>query len=264
MYNWLSTGSQKLTIQSKKWKVSLPSTHPTFVSLNFKVMKKIAILGTGNVGQAFAKRLADLKYTVTIGTRSVEKSLANTTKDVYGTPTISEFLSANPSIQLKTFADATQDADLVILGTKGDGSEAALAATGKNINGKTILDLSNPLDFSNGFPPTLFLSNTSSLGETLQAKFPEAKFVKSLNTMFNGVMLNPRQLSEDSTVFMSGNFTEAKEEVKSLLKQFGWKETEIFDLGDITTARGTESLLPIWLRIFAATQNGVFNFKIAK
>ncbi|MGL4631800.1 MAG: NADPH-dependent F420 reductase [Leadbetterella sp.] len=227
-------------------------------------MKNIAILGTGNVGQAFAKRLADLGYNVSVGTRNVENSLANTTKDMYGTPTVSEFIASNPSVQLKTFADATADADFVILGTKGDGAEAALAATNGHINGKTILDLSNPLDFSKGFPPTLFMSNDTSLGEYLQGKFPEAKFVKSLNTMFNGVMLNPRLLSEDSTVFMSGNFADAKEEVKTLLNQFGWKESEIFDLGDITTSRGTESLLPIWLRIFGATQNGVFNFKIAK
>ena len=116
---------------------------------------------------------------------------------------------------------------------------------------------------SNSRLPTLFASNDTSLGEQLQAAFPTAHFVKSLNTMFNGLMVNPRSLGEDSTVFMSGNDAGAKETVSGILKEFGWKDSEILDLGDITTVRGTESLLPVWLRVWSATQNGFFNFKIA-
>lgn len=223
---------------------------------------KIAILGTGNVGQAFATRLTGLNHTVAIGTRDVAKTMANKEKDRYGTPLMSEFLEANKSVTLATFDKAAADADLIILVTRGDGAESALTAAGKHIDGKIVLDITNPLDFSGDGYPSLFLSNTTSLGETLQAKFPNAKIVKSLNTMYNGVMLNPRMLSEDSTVFISGNDAAAKDEVKALLKSFGWKDSEILDLGDITTARGTEMLLPIWLRIWGATQNGAFNFKI--
>jgi 8-hydroxy-5-deazaflavin:NADPH oxidoreductase len=81
--------------------------------------------------------------------------------------------------------------------------------------------------------------------------------------MYAGLMINPRALGEDSTVFVSGNDADAKTAVKGILASFGWKDSEILDLGDITTARGTESLLPVWLRIFGATQNGFFNFKVA-
>ncbi len=81
--------------------------------------------------------------------------------------------------------------------------------------------------------------------------------------MYNGLMVNPRSLGEDSTVFVSGNDAAAKATVIGILKEFGWKDSEILDLGDITTARGTESLLPVWLRVYSATKNGFFNFKVA-
>lgn len=223
---------------------------------------KIAVFGTGSVGQALANRLAGLSHSVTMGTRNVENSLARDTKDFYGTPTVSEFLAANPSITLETYADAALGADIIVLGTKGDGAQEALASAG-NIEGKIVLDITNPLDFSKGFPPTLFLSNDTSLGEVLQAAFPKTHIVKSLNTMYNGLMVNPRALGEDSTVFVSGNDAAAKATVVGILKAFGWKDTEILDLGDITTARGTEGILPVWLRIFGATNNGFFNFKVA-
>jgi 8-hydroxy-5-deazaflavin:NADPH oxidoreductase len=223
---------------------------------------KIAVFGTGSVGQALANRLAGLSHSVTMGTRNVANSLAKDTKDFYGTPTVAEFLQANPTVSLKTYAEAANGAEVIVLGTRGDGAQEALASAG-NIEGKIVLDITNPLDFSKGFPPTLFLSNDTSLGEVLQAAFPKTHIVKSLNTMFNGLMVNPRALGEDSTVFVSGNDAGAKATVVSILKEFGWKDTEILDLGDITTARGTEGILPVWLRIFGATNNGFFNFKVA-
>jgi 8-hydroxy-5-deazaflavin:NADPH oxidoreductase len=223
---------------------------------------KIAVFGTGSVGQALAARLAGLSHHVTMGTRNIENSLAKETKDAYGTPTVSEFLIAQPTITLHIYADAAKDAQLIVLATKGDGAQEALASAG-NLDGKIVLDITNPLDFSKGFPPTLFLSNDTSLGEVLQESFPKTHIVKSLNTMYNGLMVNPRALGEDSTVFVSGNDADAKAVVTSILKEFGWKDTEILDLGDITTARGTEGILPIWLRIFGATKTGFFNFKVA-
>jgi 8-hydroxy-5-deazaflavin:NADPH oxidoreductase len=223
---------------------------------------KIAVFGTGSVGQALATRLSGLSHNVVMGTRNVADSMAKDTKDFYGTPTVTEFIAANPSIALKTFVEAALGAEVIVLATKGDGAQAALEAAG-DIEGKIVLDISNPLDFSKGFPPTLFVSNDNSLGEVLQNAFPKTHIVKSLNTMFNGLMVNPRALGEDSTVFVSGNDADAKATVVAILKEFGWKDTEILDLGDITTARGTESMLPIWLRVFGATQNGFFNFKVA-
>jgi 8-hydroxy-5-deazaflavin:NADPH oxidoreductase len=215
---------------------------------------KIAIFGTGSVGQALASRLAGLSHEVSMGTRNIESTIEG--------GKVNEFLTNNASVTLKTFAEAAQGAEMIVLATLGTAAQSALEAAG-DISGKVVLDISNPLDFSKGFPPTLFLSNDTSLGEVLQAKFPTAYIVKSLNTMYSGLMINPRALGEDSTVFVSGNDADAKTAVKEILASFGWKESEILDLGDITTARGTESLLPVWLRIFGATQNGFFNFKVA-
>ncbi|MDO8366192.1 MAG: NAD(P)-binding domain-containing protein [Saprospiraceae bacterium] len=222
----------------------------------------IAIFGTGSVGQALANRLAELSHQVVIGTRNVENALAKTAPDGMGTPPVGVFLKSHPSISLRTFADAAKDASVIVLATLGLGAKDALSAAG-SLDGKIILDLTNPLDFSTGGLPTLFASNDTSLGEQLQAAFPKAHFVKSLNTMYNGLMVNPRALGEDSTVFVSGNDAAAKATVTGILKEFGWKDSEILDLGDITTARGTESLLLVWLRVYSATKNGFFNFKVA-
>ena len=143
-------------------------------------------------------------------------------------------------------------------------SIAALEAAGRdNLAGKVLLDIANPLDFSQGFPPSLFVSNTDSLGEQIQAAFPELKVVKSLNTMNAFLMVDPRQLADgDHTVFVSGNDAEAKKTVTGLLESFG--HTDVIDLGDISTARGTEMLLPIWMRLYGALNNPMFNFKIVR
>lgn len=107
------------------------------------------------------------------------------------------------------------------------------------------------------------LSNTNSLGEEIQKTFPTTKVVKTLNTMWCGVMVNPAMINDgDHTNYICGNDAEAKAKVISLLKQFGRNEKNILDLGDISAARGTEAVLPVWLRIWGATKKGAFNFKI--
>jgi 8-hydroxy-5-deazaflavin:NADPH oxidoreductase len=153
---------------------------------------------------------------------------------------------------------------MVVNATSGVVSLEALKMAGEeNLNGKILIDISNPLDFSQGMPPTLSVSNTDSLGEQIQRRFPEAKVVKTLHTMNAYLMVDPTQLAgADHTVFVSGDSAEAKEKVTDLLRRMGW--TDIIDLGDITTARGTEMLLPIWLRLFGALQKPVFNFKIVR
>ena len=132
-----------------------------------------------------------------------------------------------------------------------------------NLRGKILIDVANPLDFSQGMPPTLSVSNTDSLGEQIQRGFPEAKVVKTLHTVNAYLMVDPAQLAgADHTVFVSGDDTEAKATVAGLLRSFGW--TDIIDLGDISAARGTEMLLPIWLRLFGALQKPILNFKIVR
>ncbi len=124
------------------------------------------------------------------------------------------------------------DADLFINATNGRGALPALKAVGDALNSKVVIDTSNALDFSQGFPPSLFVSNTDSLAEQLQRELPEARLVKMFNTMANEVMVNPRGLGEDSTVFVAGNDATARQTAASLAADLGW--TDVFDLGDLS------------------------------
>ena len=135
-------------------------------------------------------------------------------------------------------------------------------AGAENLAGKPILDIANPLDFSAGFPPTLFVKDSDSLGEQVQRAFPEAKVVKTLNTLTASLMVNPKSLGASSTVFVSGDDAEAKATVVALLESFG--HDDVIDLGPLETARGTEMLLPIWLRLMGALGTAQFNFKIVR
>jgi len=227
---------------------------------------KVGIIGTGGVGQTIASKLSSLGHQVMIGTRNVAEKLANQSKDHFGNPPFAEWHKANQQIKLGTFAEAAAFGQLVINATQGVNSVGALKlADPKNLNGKILIDIANPLDFSKGMPPSLLpeLSNTHSLSEEIQKTFPLAKVVKTLNTMWAGLMINPSTINNgDHTNFICGNDQEAKQAVKSLLNEFGWKDENILDLGDITSARGTEAILPIWLRIMSTKQSAAFNFKV--
>lgn len=225
---------------------------------------KIAVFGTGIVGQVIANRLAGLGHSVTIGTREVAKTLARTDKDPYGNPPFGEWYKQNKgNVKLGTYSEAASTAEIIFNCTMGQGSIDALKQAGEaNLKGKILIDISNPLDFSKGMPPFLSPGNTDSLGELIQRTFPDLKVVKTLNTMNCFLMVNPVALPGDHTVFVSGNDANAKTSAKEILTSFGWKEKNIIDLGDITTARGTEQLLPIWVRLYGALQNPMFNFNI--
>jgi len=214
---------------------------------------KIAVLGTGNVGHTIGTKLLVLGHTIMMGSRTATNAKAMA------------FAAEHPNeASAGTFAEAAAFGDIVFNCTSGAGSIDALKLAGaQNLKGKTLIDLSNPLDFSKGNPPSLSVVNTNSLGEEIQKNFPETKVVKTLNTMWCGLMVNPGLIGGgDHQVFVCGNDAEAKEKTKHLLKAFGWKEKNILDLGDISAARGTEMYLPLWLRIWGATKNGSFNIKL--
>jgi predicted dinucleotide-binding enzyme len=225
---------------------------------------KIAVLGTGMVGQALAGRLDELGHEVTVGTRDVAATLARTEPDGMGNPAYPAWVEQHPRVRLATFADAAAGAELIVNGTNGAASIAVLTAAGRdNLAGKVLLDIANPLDFSAGFPPTLFVKDTDSLGERIQREFPKLRVVKALNTMNAHLMVNPAQLAAGQhSVFVSGNDADAKKSVIGLLESFG--HTDVIDLGDITTARGSEMVLPIWLRLMGVLNTPMFNFKIVR
>jgi 8-hydroxy-5-deazaflavin:NADPH oxidoreductase len=225
---------------------------------------KIAVLGTGLVGQSLAGRLTELGHEVTVGTRDADATMARTEPDAMGNPPYRVWAQSHPQVRLATFADATSDAELIVNATSGSASIPSLTAAGRgNLAGRVLLDIANPLDFSQGFPPTLFVKDTDSLGEQIQREFPELRVVKALNTMNAHLMVNPRQLADaDHTVFVAGDDAVAKRVVIDLLMSFG--HTDVIDLGDITNARGAEMLLPIWVRLMGALNTPYFNFKIVR
>ncbi|TCJ12169.1 NADP oxidoreductase [Flaviaesturariibacter flavus] len=216
---------------------------------------KIAVLGTGMVGDTIGSRLIELGHEVKMGSRTADNEKARA------------FVAKHErNASAGTFADAAAFGEIIFNCTAGAASVDALKMAGEaNVAGKIAVDIANPLDFSNGMPPSLIpaLSNTHSLGEEIQKTFPATKVVKTLNTMWCGLMVNPAMVGGgDHTNFICGNDAEAKQQVKALLNEFGWKNENILDLGDISSARGTEAVLPVWLRIWNATQNGAFNFKV--
>jgi len=224
---------------------------------------KIGIFGTGMVGQAISGKLASSGHDVIVGTRDVASTLAHTEPNLYGFPAFSVWQKEYPLVRLGTFADAARHAELVVNATNGAGALSALQQSGaSNLNGKILIDISVPLDFSRGMPPALSVCNTDSLGEQIQRAFPEVRVVKTLNTVTASLMVDPLQLADgEHHLFVSGNDAAAKAQVASLLAAwFGWKH--IIDLGDITTARGTEMYLPLWLRMWGALGTGLFNIRV--
>lgn len=226
---------------------------------------KIGILGTGVVAQTIAEKLVSLGHQVMVGTRDKQATLAKTGKDNFGRPPVSEWLKNNSAINLGSYSDAASFGEFLVNATNGFGTLPALEAAGReNIDGKILLDISNPLDFSKGMPPSLFVSNTDSLAEQIQRKYPAVKVVKSLNTVTASIMVNPSLLNEPTNIFLNGNDADAKLKVKELLKSFGWIDEDIIDMGDITTARGTEQYLPLWVRLWGVLQTPAFNIKIVR
>lgn len=223
----------------------------------------IAVLGTGMVGRAIAGRLDDLGHTVVVGTRDPRVTLARTAPDGMGNPPYSSWQAERPRVDLATFEDAASRADLVVNASSGGATLDVLGLAGAdNLAGKVLVDIANPLDFSAGFPPHLFVKDTDSLGEQVQRAFPDAKVVKTLNTMNASLMVDPQALGASSSVFVSGDDAEAKTTVTALLQSFG--HDDVIDLGGIETARGTEMMLPMWLRLMGSLGTAAFNFKIVR
>jgi predicted dinucleotide-binding enzyme len=226
---------------------------------------KIAVLGTGMVGQTIAAKLVQLGHDVMIGTRDPAETRKRTKPGAEGQPAFSAWMQQNPDVQLGSYSDAAQYGEIVINATNGMGSLEALRQAGeRNLGGKILMDISNPLDFSKGMPPSLSVSNTDSLGEQIQRVFPQTKVVKTLNTVTASLMVDPGLLGKgEHTIFVSGNDPAAKAKVREWLSGwFGWKD--ILDLGDITSARGVEMYLPLWLRLWGANGTGTLNIKVVK
>jgi len=212
---------------------------------------KFGVLGSGMVGSAIAGKLVSRGHEVKMGSRTANNEKA-----------AAWVSSAGKGASQGTFADAAAFGEIVFNCTSGAGSLDALKSAGaQNLLGKVLVDVANPLDFSKGMPPTLFVSNEDSLAERIQAALPDTNVVKALNTINANVMVNPGRVPGETDIFVCGNDAGAKAQVIRILKQdFGW--TTVIDLGDLTAARGTESYLHLWLRLMGSLKTADFNVKV--
>ena len=213
---------------------------------------KIGVLGTGGVGRTIGSKLVELGHQVTMGSRSAD-----------GEALLEWVREAGENALGGAFAEAASDGELIFNCTAGGASLEALSAAGaENLAGKVLVDVANPLDFSQGMPPTLTVCNDDSLGEQIQAAFPDARVVKTLNTVNHLVMTDPARVPGEHNIFVCGNDEAAKDEVSNLLESFGWPRTSILDLGEISAARGTEMYLALWLRLWGRFGSGELNVQV--
>lgn len=214
---------------------------------------RYGVLGTGMVGRALAGRLVEVGHEVRMGSRSPDNEAA-----------AAWAAEAGPDASHGTFADAAEFGQTVMNCTGGAVSLEALAAAGaEHLAGKVLIDVSNPLTFETG-RLTLTVCNTDSVGEQIQRAFPEARVVKTLNTMANEVMIHPEELLGRHCVFMSGDDAEAKRLVAGMLESFGWPAEAIVDLGGIETARGPEMYLVLWIEMMQAGGDRRFNINVVR
>jgi 8-hydroxy-5-deazaflavin:NADPH oxidoreductase len=211
---------------------------------------KMGVLGSGMAAQAISARLAELGHDVMIGTGDIEK--------------LKGWQSSNQKVMIGSFAETAAHGEMIFNATDGAASLNTLKLAGEeNLAGKILVDVSNPLDFANGFPPSLTVVGTDSLAEQIQRAFPSIRVVKTLNTVTARVMTHPLEVANgDHHVFISSNDVDAKAQVTDLLRSFGW--IHIFDLGDLSTARGTEAYLLLWVRLYGAMNTSMINVKIMK
>jgi len=208
---------------------------------------RIAVIGTGSAGRHLAAGFRRIGHDVVVGTR-----------DPAETGRREEW--AGSDLPLVPMAEATTGADLVVNATGGLVSLEAMAQV--DLDGKVLLDVSNPLDFSEGFPPKLSVLNTDSLAEQIQRAHPEARVVKALSTVTGAVMVDPGLLSEETTIFVAGDDALARDAVRALLVELGW--VDIIEFPSLDAARGLEMWLPLWVRLMANLGTADFNLRLVR
>jgi 8-hydroxy-5-deazaflavin:NADPH oxidoreductase len=214
---------------------------------------RIGVLGTGIVGRTLGGKLVELGHEVRMGSRQAGNENA-----------VEWATGAGEGASEGTFADAAEFGELVINATGGKVSLEALAMAGaENLAGKVVIDVSNALEFGEG-PPVVGVAPDDSLGERIQAAFPDAKVVKALNTMNASIMVAPGSLGESTNAFVCGNDDAAKARVIELLETFGWLSGDIVDLGDISAARGAELYVALWVRLMGALGTPAFNIRLVR
>lgn len=218
---------------------------------------RIAILGTGTVGQTLGTKLVQIGHEVYMGSRET----ANPKAVAWANKENLHKESTQKHALFGTFENAANFGEVIFNCTLGTASLDALRAAGAgNLRGKILIDTANPLDYSTD-SWALTIAGDDSLGEQIQRAFPDTFVVKTLNTINCDVMVNPNKLAGGTDIFLSGNSANAKARVASFMRDwFGWRS--IIDLGDITTSRAVEMYIPLWRCFRKVTKSYHFNIKL--
>lgn len=209
---------------------------------------KVGVLGSGDVGQALARGFASRGHDVKVGSRKPEKLEAFVTE-------------AKGKVSAGSFEQAARHGEVLVLATQGAATDAAIDLAGpRHFDGKLVIDVTNPLDFSKGPPPGLFVGTTDSLTERTQRKLPKAKVVKCFNIVSNVQMVDPHLPGGPPDMMICGNDEGAKRTVADIVRSFGWPEP--IDVGGIDGARWLEALVPLWARIALPRNNWKIAFKV--
>lgn len=210
---------------------------------------QIGVLGSGTVGTTLAVAWSDAGHTVRLGSGHPQRT------------GLQEW-STESSVPVTTFAAAAEGCEVAVNAVAGAVAVGVLSPLAGALNGKTLVDVSNPLDFSAGFPPSLTVMNTESLAERVQRSVPGARVVKALNTVTAAVMVAPGALSERTHLPVAGDDPAAKHTVLRLLTDLGWTPDDVVDLGPLQAARGMEAYLLLWVRLLGNQRSPLFNIRI--
>jgi len=212
---------------------------------------KIGIIGSGVVGQQLGLGFLRIGHEVKIGTRDTLKLTEWKQK-----------AGANASVG--SFADAAAFGEVIILATLWGGTKSAIESAEKdNLKNKILIDITNPLDFSQGVPPKFAVEIGNSGGEQVQKWLPDTKVVKAFNTISAYIMISPvREEGGDPDLFIAGNDENAKKQVTQFAAQIGWKS--IVDMGDISQSYWLEAFAMLWIQYGFKFNNWTHAFKLMK
>ena len=201
---------------------------------------RVGVIGSGVVGQTLATGFAGRGHDVVLGSRDPGKDEVQAWLE-----------SAGDGASAGTFADAAEHGELLVLATLGIATLSAVELAGRaRFAGKVVIDATNPLDFSAGFPPALAWEDGRSLGESVQAALPDAHVVKAFNIIGNPYFVDPQFADGKPTMLIAANDDDAKATVGKVVEDFGWPPA--VDIGGIEAARELEELCILWVRIGGA------------
>lgn len=224
---------------------------------------KIGIFGTGMVGRILAEKFISEGNEVMIGTRNIEATLSKNETDMLGNVPYKEWQQKHQNIQLGTFANTAQFAELIIIATFGDAAINAIKlADKKSFDGKIVIDTTNPLDLSQGVPPGFTGTLGNSLGEQIQKELPHAQVVKAFNTLSMHIIINPKREEGEPVLLIAGNDNGAKEKVSIIAKNWGWDD--VVDFGDISESYWLETFGMVWIRYAFKNNSWSHAFKLMR